>query len=149
MKFGYSIFLGLSILAIASVSCKKSTSGDASKSLVGSWELRETSGGMIPGSTKYPSGNGHLLHFDGSSYEMHDNGQISKSGQYVVVTDTTIQQNVCLVFPKGAFTNRIIYDNDTTSSKRFFEVNGNQLVFYFGCYALDYGVRYVYGRVVS
>lgn len=147
MKLGYYIFLGLAFLTVTGVSCKKNTSVDANTALAGTWELRDVSGGMLAGSTKYVAGNGNTLHFDGSNYEMHTSGQPVKSGQYIVVTDTTIGDNVCLVFPKGQFTNRIIYDNDTTATKHFFEVNGNQLVLYYGCYALDNGHRLVYERI--
>lgn len=147
MKFGYSLFFGLAVLSITVGGCKKNTSTDSSKALEGSWELREVSGGMLAGSTKYSPGNGNLLNFAGSNYELHANGQLQKSGQYIVVIDKTVEDNVCLVIPKGQFTNRVIYDNDTTATKHFFEINDNQLVFYYGCYALDNGHRYVYERV--
>jgi hypothetical protein len=147
MKFVYNIVLSLTILCI-SFGCKKDY-GDANKSIIGKWELRQVSGGMIAGATKYPPGNGSVLVFDGNNYEIHANGNITRTGQYniVKVNDATVENNVCLVLPKGQFTTRIIYDNDTSSVKKFFQVKGNQLTFYSGCYAYDAGTNQIYEKV--
>lgn len=129
--------------------CKKSShrnEGAGSGEIAGTWELREAFGNM-PESTKYPAGNGNLLSYDNGSYTKHKDWQVVKTGQFTVVQDTTIVTNVCLLFPKGTYTNRLIYDNNTDTTKIFFEVNGNKLRFYSGCYAYDAGHSEIYERV--
>ena len=115
-------------------------------SIVGDWELRKTSGGMMPGEQVYPSGNGDILKFEDGRYERYINGALIKSGEYEIVSDNTVSQSVCLVMPDGQFTNRIIYDNDTVSEKVFIQISNNRLTFISGCYALDGGHSSEYER---
>ena len=138
--------LWLFILPLFSWHCKKS--GDQSAvSITGYWELRETSVAMHPGEQLYAPGNGHILHFTGDRYVIYQSGLALKSGQYVTVRDSTVEASVCLVFPKGQFTSRIIYDSDYTAIKTFYDIENNTLTFYSGCYAYDAGQREVYARV--
>jgi hypothetical protein len=118
-------------------------SGDISDA----WELRQAEGGA--GLRSYPAGNGHILSFSSNHYDVYDGGQIINSGEYSVVRDTTVSTSVCLVFPSGRFTNRIIYNNDTAATKTFFEVVGDKLTFQSGCYAYDAGHSEVYVRIAG
>ncbi len=148
MKYAGIILLTMSILAWG---CKKSSNNNAGTgtgNITGTWELREAFGSMSE-SIKYPAGNGDLLSFDKGSYTKSKAGQVVKNGQFAVVQDTTIAANVCLLFPTGRYTNRLIYDNNTDTTKIFFEVNGNKLRFYSGCYAYDAGHSEIYERVAE
>ena len=104
---------------------------------------------MNPVVNNYSEGNGNIIKFSETNYEMYENGQLKKSGPYSVLEDTTVEETVCLVFPDGQFTNRIIYDNDYNASKIFLEISGNKLSFVSGCYAVDAGHRSEYERELN
>ncbi|TDH29274.1 hypothetical protein EXU57_04215 [Segetibacter sp. 3557_3] len=116
----------------------------AQASLFGTWTLSESSGGMRPGVAKHPPGNGNNLKFTETDFEMYEAGQLVKSGKYTVVADTTVEASVCMVLPKGEFTKRIIYNNDTTADKVFFKIEAEKLTFISGCYAYDAGHQETY-----
>ena len=146
-------FVGLKLFVVMALvigtACNKDQakkSGNNQDSIVGIWELRKTSGGMMPGEQVYPSGNGDILKFDDGHYERYVNGALVKTGEYEIVSDNTVDESVCLVMPDGQFTNRIIYDNDTVSEKVFIQVSNNKLTFISGCYALDGGHSSEYER---
>jgi hypothetical protein len=124
------------------VSCKKE-SNVISNSIEGLWELRRASGMF---STAYPPGNGHIIKFTDNNYEISVNGQITQSGRYSIVPDSTAESATCLVIPAGQYTNRIIYDNNVTAKKVFIEISGNSLVFLSGCFAYDAGSSSEYAR---
>ncbi len=126
-------------------SCKKETQNNSS-SIVGTWELRQASGQIT---INYPSGNGNILKFTATNYESDTNGVLQKSGQYLIVADPTVEQNVCLVYPPGQFTNRIIYDNDTISHKQFIQISNNKLSIVSGCYSYDGGSTREYEKIES
>jgi len=102
----------------------------------------------MPGSNKFAAGNGNILKLSSTDYGIYKNNQLLKEGTYKIVADTTVEQNVCLVFKDGEFTNRIDY-SDTTSIKIFFQLNGNKLVFQSGCYAVDGGHSEVYEKIAN
>lgn len=140
----------LGSLSITFQSCKKNDGKkdpDIRTSLVGTWELRQTSGAMIPAPTLYPQGNGNILKFTEENYLLLKNGQILKSGKYVVVEDTTVEKNVCLIMPRGEYTHRIVYDGDYAATKVFIDINSKSLKFVSGCYAFDAGHREEYEKV--
>lgn len=139
------IYLLLFILPLANWGCKKNAGG-GSGSISGTWELRETSAAMNPYVSKYEAGNGNILAFAGTNYKIYKGGQVIKSGQYTVVRDTTVGTSVCLIFPKGQYTSRVVYA-DSTAGKIFYQVEGSKLTFYTGCYAIDAGYRQVYERI--
>jgi hypothetical protein len=144
---GLKLFVVIAL--VIAVACNKDQakkSGNNQDSIVGTWELRKTSGGMMPGEQVYPSGNGAILKFDNGHYERYVNGSLTKTGEYEIVSDGTVGQSVCLVMPDGQFTNRIIYDNETVSEKVFIQVSNNKLTFISGCYALDGGHSSEYER---
>jgi len=138
----------LTLIAFFS-SCKKdATQKDNNTSVIGTWELRDISGGMMPGSIKFAPGNGNILKLSSTDYGIYKSNQLIKSGTYKIVADTTVEQNVCLIIKDGEFTNRIDY-SDTTSIKIFFQLDGSKLVFQSGCYAVDGGHSEVYQKIAA
>jgi len=121
-------------------------SGKSQSPIDGTWEIRKTSGGMMPGEQLHSPGNRNMLKFDNGQYEQYVNGALTKSGEYEIVSDNTVGQSVCLEMPDGQFASRIIYDNETTSEKVFIQVSNNTLTFISGCYALDGGHSSEYER---
>ena len=107
------------------------------KSLVGSWELKKEQLGMLP--VNYPSGNGNILKFTETGFQFFTNGQLVKSGQYIIVGDNSVTTEVCLVIPTDQYRNRIIYDNNYFDTKIFLQVSENKLTFLSGCFAVDGG----------
>lgn len=142
----------LSVLLIFGVlfpACQKKSPHNTSQSqnILGTWELCQTSGGMSPGVNSYSRGNGHLLQFGSASYNLYAGGQLQKRGVYTILPDTTAVTSVCLVLPAGQYGNRVIYDNNDSATKHFFQIADNTLTFLAGCYALDVGEKIVYVRV--
>ena len=136
--------LSVSALILFFVSCKKD--GASSTSIVGTWELKQAQTGMIP-TVDYPQGNGNKLVFSTTGYEKYTNGNLVKNGNYTLVSDASVEASVGLVIPSGQFTNRIIFDNDLTSSKTFIEVSNNKLTLLSGYFPLDGGSNVVYERI--
>ncbi|MFC0775760.1 hypothetical protein [Terrimonas alba] len=147
MKYTLKL-LGIACLTTFTFSCNKSGSKvEVADSLVGEWELRQTSAAMNPLAGNYSPGNGKIVKFTETRYSIYDGGQVVKQGEYRIVADPGVETSVCLVFPAGQFANRIIYDNDTTSEKQFFQITNNRLSIVAGCYAIDAGHRADYERV--
>ena len=107
--------------------------------LVGSWEIRQRIGGLMPGEV-YSPGNGSILKFTLTDYEMYSKGQLDKRGTYSVVTEKS--------FLNDQLMSRLIYDNhDDPSSKTFFEVSHNKLTLYYGTTIAADGTETEYDRV--
>ena len=111
---------------------------------VGNYEKR--SAAMNPIINKFPPGNGNILKYTNTNYEIYENGQLVKSGKYTIISDTTVEASVCPVFPAGQYTNRIIYDSNDNAAKEFIQISNNKLTFISGCYALDAGHSSEYER---
>jgi hypothetical protein len=122
--------------------CRKNTDKNTA-SFTGTWELREKSGMF---STTYPPGNGTLLKFSTSTYEIYTNNQLTQSGTYILLPDNTVKVSVCLEFAEGEFTNRIVYDQQQNIAKTFINIVNNRLTFMSGCYAYDAGHSEVYEK---
>lgn len=144
MKQMRGIIALLALLACFS-GCKK-TGSDNPGLMEGTWELRMAQASIIPPS-HYTAGNGNRLKFTGSNYEMYTNGQLVKSGAYVLVTDPTASAETCLNIQPGEFTSRIVYDGDNSPPKLFIQVSNNKLTFLSGCFAVDGGARKEYERL--
>ncbi len=114
--------------------------------LVGTWELRETQAGMIP-NTQHPPGNGNRFRFTGTTYERYTNGSLVKSGSYSIVQDSTVEKEVGLVVPPGQFTRRIVFENNLSADKTFFELSSGRLVLLSGYFPTDGGSRQAYEKV--
>ncbi len=133
MKHFYSgvVFI---FLVFLSFSCKKEKAS-LSQSVVGTWELRTDYNGQ-GGSTNYPPGNGRILKFTATAYEMYLNGQLQKSGVYELVKDS--------FYIMGKTGERIIYDNEQNSIRTFVEVSEQSL---FLVVDADDGPSVKYGRL--
>lgn len=120
-----------------------------SDSITGTWELRHTSSAMNPETGRFRAGNGNILKFGISNYEKYEAGQLVKKGDYAIVPDPTVESSVCLLFPVGQFTNRIVYDNDNAAQKQFIEIDKNRLIIVSGCYSIDAGYRLEYEKIAN
>ena len=138
----------LSLLFFAAIllintSCKKENKDKVPAGLEGVWELRSVTAML---SSTYLPGNGHTISFTGNNYEITDNGQISKSGEFQVIEDLTAAASTCLNMAPGKYKNRIIYDNNMSVTKTFFEISENKLTIVSGCFAIDAGSSSAYER---
>jgi|SRR5687768_13276229 len=132
------IFLGG--LTLVQPACRKDNTDNNNltlTSIIGSWELNKEQLGMLP--VSYSPGNGNILKFTDSEFQIFANGQLVKSGQYRITKDSTVTTEVCLVIPIDQFRNRIIYDNNFFATKIFVQVSENMLTFLSGCFAYDAG----------
>jgi len=150
MRLAQLAFMVVATSFLLSMSCNKIQNKKSKNEamLVGTWELRETSAAMNPTVSKFPAGNGNLLIFNDNSYEFRRDGQIVKSGKYKVVADSSVEQNVCLIFQKGEYAQRVSFDGNV-EPKRFFQIFGNKLSFVSGCYAVDAGHKEEYEKVIN
>ena len=145
----FILIISLGAITIFFGSCKKNESkvdNINSNSIAGTWELRQAQRGMI-GTIEYSPGNGDILKFSDSGYENYTNGNLIKSGHYILIRDTSVEAEVGLVIPTGQFTNRIILNSDFTSRKTFIEVLNNKLTFLSGFFPLDGGSDVAYERM--
>jgi hypothetical protein len=129
----------LFMLLLAFVSCKKEQQqmlSNPGNSIVGKWELRKNYGSLPP--QYYDAGNGNIMQFTDSTYQVTANNQVLSSGTYKLLPDSTGLQNVCLVVAES-FKNRIVFDGNTSQAKVFVSVSGTKLAFLSGCFALDGG----------
>ena len=141
----FSILLGGLILI--QLACRKDNINNNNitlTSIIGSWELSRESIGMAQTGINYPSGNGNILKFTDSRFQIFANGQLVKSGQYKIIRDSSVATELCIVVPTDQYRNRIIYNNNLFhnnhfDNKIFVQVSENKLTFRSGCYALDGG----------
>lgn len=108
------------------------------------WELRSVQASITPTKT-YASGNGNLLEFDNDrSYRIWANGQVTKTGFFNIVQDTS--SGICEARP-GPEWIRLVYDSNFTAAKTFVKVADTTLQLQTGCMAVDGGVFSIYKRV--
>jgi hypothetical protein len=122
MKNCFLIFLGILVLVVTS--CKKDDF-EPTPSIVGTWELKTGISGMTGKSTDYPSGNGSILKFTDSSFEIYFDHKLVNSGSYKVVSDTS-----GLTQEKA---NRIVY-NDQKDVRNFFNLKEGKLNMWIDAY---------------
>ena len=135
----FSILFGSMILV--QIACRKDSINNNNInliSLVGSWELKREQSGMLP-VINYTSGNGNILKFTDSEFQIFANGQLVKSGQYSIIGDNSVAAEVCLVIATDQYRNRIIYGNNYFDTKIFVQAAENKLTFLSGCFAVDGG----------
>ena len=75
---------------------------------------------------------------------IYSKGQLIRSGTYIIVNDSSFD---ALVVPAGQFQRRIIFDGDTTSLKKFFQITGKTLTIISGIFALDSGSKVEFERI--
>ena len=137
------------VLIVFFMACKKdSTENKAAShsSIVGTWELRQTAAAMNPLATNYSPGNGNILKFTEENYEAYKNGHLVRRGSYAIVPDTTVETNVCLIFPEGNYENRIDLADTLIAIKQFIQISNDTLSIIAGCYAIDAGHTAKYVR---
>jgi hypothetical protein len=153
MKKTYPIVM-IALLVTTLVACKKDKDEDHSleKDLVGFWELSEASSSWFPVKT-YDPGNGNKLKiYNDGSYAYYKDGQVTEQGNYAVVADDSVEENVCLINLKDHYKNRFDVTNVTptpnqvTVFKTFFYIADDKLYMISGCYAVDGGSSRVYRR---
>jgi len=136
-------------LIVFFVACKKDSAenkADSHTSIIGTWELRQTNAAMNPLATNYAPGNGNILKFTEQNYEAYKNGQLVRRGAYAIVPDTSVETNVCLIFPEGHFENRIDLADTIIAIKQFIQISNDTLSIIAGCYSLDAGHTAKYVR---
>ena len=146
MKNGWTNIC-LVILMIVFISCSSNPVNKSSvtmKEIQGSWEMREQVSSMR---TTYPAGNGNRLLFADDTYQKFEKGTLVQSGQFRIIPDSTASREVGLELNPGEFTRHIIFDNDTSSPKTFFQITGNKLVLLSGFFPSDAGVQTTYEKV--
>ena len=114
MKYKSFIFLVL-LAPLTLLSCKKEK---VSQSLIGTWELRTAYNGQ-GGKTDYAAGNGHLLKFTATTYQVYSGGSLLKSGMYTLVKDSS--------YMLGKIADRIVYDGEQNSVRSFAEIKSTNL----------------------
>ena len=110
----------------------------AADNIVGTWELRHVQNGMIP-DIAYPAGNRHILQLSLTGYQFYTNGQLEKSGSYVLVRDNRSVKGECFELAAGQSISRLIFDGDRNNSKIIQQPAANSLIMLSGCSALDSG----------
>ncbi len=103
-------------------SCKKNNS-EPTLSIIGEWELRMRSGGIVGGSTTFPPGNGNTLVFSNTSFEKYLNGQIASSGAYNLTKDT---------FVNGELMDKLILTSPNSIEQHFIKIESSQFTFLSG-----------------
>ena len=151
MKKTYIIVV-ISLLITTMTACKKDNN-DNPKDYEGVWELAETSS-MMP-TQLYDPGNGNLLSINSDgSYVYSKNDSVTETGNYKVVTDNSVEENVCLKDLKDKYKERFAFSNISTpyavypaNYKVFFYVADDKLYMIGGCFAVDGGSYRVYRRL--
>jgi hypothetical protein len=113
----------LLILALTA-GCKKESAEETSTGIKGTWELRRVNGEMLE--MDLAPGNGNLLKFTDSTYQVHVNGQLVRAGKYKLVIDSA-GPPACIAVPEAWFRQRIIYDDDYTGPGSFFQIENARL----------------------
>ena len=98
--------LFLLITSLVTTSCNKEDMGAVCgiASNDGKYELRSQTGGIIGKTVIYPAGNGNAYLFESSTYKLYTDGQLSKSGTYKVIQDSSFvlhQPASRIVFDSG------------------------------------------------
>ena len=125
---------------------KDSTNTINNTSIIGTWELKQEQGGMMP-AIDYPQGSGNLLKISGSEYQKYNNNNLVKSGHFTIVEDATVEKEVGLVIPAGQFNHRIVFDNNLSAPKIFIQISNNKLTMLSGYFPLDGGSSVVYQKL--
>jgi len=136
----FTSLLCASVVALLTGSCGKdspqSTHPSAIAVITGKWELRQLIADI--GVRDYPSGNGSIYIFTDSSYSIFEKNILVKNGSYSIIADSSIINQTSFGVAPGQFTQRIIFDQDssvyngTLVKKNFFQVNGKRLIFIAG-----------------
>ncbi len=109
-------FLYILCLSLIIVNCKKN--GVQPKGYLGTWELKQQTGGISGTTTTFPSGEGHLLLLNtDSTYQRYSDFQHSEKGKFKIVKNGATWANKTY--------DAIYFDNRTPAD--FILLNGNEL----------------------
>lgn len=134
MRHSSSVFLAL-LFGLFFFSCKKNSPQiNINEALIGSWELRQTYGGLAGTTTNYPPGNGNIIKFDGTNFLSNSNPPASYT--YKVIQDT-FRLN-------GQISNRLVLNNRLDLERIFIDITNNLLSITYD--AVDAGTS-VYARI--
>jgi hypothetical protein len=138
-------FLPIILFGMVICGCEKRISVD-DMGLIGSWQLIEQTAAMNP-EVFHQAANTEVLKFANSNYQVYNHDTLTNSGFYTIVEDSTVEQEVCLVFTENYYSRRIHFSGMDNSRKTFYNQNGDTLRLISGCYAYDAGSTKVYARM--
>ena len=120
-----NIVLTLTLLLSISIfySCKKenSNSSKIADQIQGSWELKTSFNGTSGQTENFKIGNGNMLTFSNSDYEIYLNGTIVKSGTFQIIQEKSVVTKEIV--------DKIIYDKETNSIKNSIKIDNSQLTY--------------------
>ena len=111
------------VLTTTCLECCKKNNQEPAPSIIGKWELRLRSGGIVGGETTFPPGNGNTLSFSNTSFEKYLNGQIASSGTYNLIKDT---------FVNGELMDKLILTSPNSTEQHFIKIENTQFTFLSG-----------------
>jgi hypothetical protein len=117
-------------------SCTKTAENESENPLLGNWELRNKTTGLMPTQT-YPPGNGNILKLNTADYAFIENGIVKKSGRYISLIDGSAATETCSTIAAGEFEKRIIFMPDTIPPRKYYHVTDNTLKIIWGCAGVD------------
>jgi len=133
MKRHHILIVLISVI-VTSSSCRKDRLEQTEQSIVGSWEIRDVTGGQIPGSHASEPGNGNLLQFTNTDYAYIVGGKVTYTGKYSVTVKGTGRNKEYIL---------TLISNGSPSK---FEIEGDKLTIYHGRIESD-GATVIYERV--
>lgn len=106
--------------------CKKNNDNKTAVSylIVGTWELRSNSAGVVL--QNFPAGNGNIYKYEATTYEIYRDGMLKKKGTYRLVKE--------IYMVTGKIMDRIIYDDETNTPAVYVFIKDNTLLFNIGGY---------------
>lgn len=132
--------VSLSTFFLLLVSCKKDR--QYPMELTGVWELRFTASMF---GRSYDPGTGNILIFtSGGDFRSTLNGVASESGTYYVMNDGNVEEEICLVGLTEKFDKAIRFSNNGPKRKGYFNIAGDSLTIYSGCFSYDAWLKSVY-----
>jgi hypothetical protein len=77
------------LFIIITLGCKKEKIHAIQSSIIGKWELSRRWGTIAGIDENFPAGNGTILEFSGNNFYRYSNTQLTQTGTYAIVEDTT------------------------------------------------------------
>ena len=77
------------LFIIITLGCKKEKIHAIQSRIIGKWELSRRWGTIAGIDENFPAGNGAILEFSGNNFYRYSNTQLTQTGTYKIVDDTT------------------------------------------------------------